>query len=356
MRRRVFCVFYVVFIVFMATSLFSISYESPTLLVTEEEIREYLEHFLTTFAKELENRFDKNSTIYSENINYTVHATISKANGVGIELFPSDSMTINFELVENRIEQMIFPNLSFNVTSPEFEAATFVWTGEAGGTMFGLGNSTGFTLKNLVFITNQGNFLELQEKGSEAYLFDITLDGRYYHTLILKGGNEREYWTKAVAESDAKMVLETKSFLGFQKAQAIKEAVAYPIFVEMLSGILWKQNNARNINYSLLQHEADMNSIRDIAMNTYHFESAFIDKVYNWLDTITPKPIELPEPIWYSIEPWSWLLGGVLAILLEKSSAFIFRKAREPLRNTKEVIKQEFSKLRKQMSKWFQKG
>lgn len=270
-------------------------------------------------------QFGPNSTIYSQYTNYEVYVTISTVHGVGIEFFPSNETQFHFNTVGVPIETTVFPNLGFNVTLPPMNATIFTWTGAPNGTMFEVGNATNTVMQNLMIVTNNGHFLELGEKG-EIYLFDVTVDGRYYHALILRGGNSPDYWNQNTAQKDASIFFETKSFLTDRQAEATKEGMASPIFQTILSEILWKDRNALQIPYTFPEHDADIAAAKELAVDTYHFQSTYVDKFYSWIDQITPKPLVLPEQAWYELAPWSWILGSVVGSTCFEFVLFPLRK------------------------------
>jgi len=310
---------------------------SASEIVTKEDIQDYLLEFSKIFNQQLESRFGLNSTTYSENLHYKAYVTVSNTLGTAIEFFPSNQSELFFRTTADTIENAVFPNLGINTTPPDLDAAIMIWTGEPNGTMF---HVTGHDIlfRNLIFVTNMGHFVTLGAEG-ELYLFAVTVDGRYYHGMILKGGNTKDYWTKDEAEKDAMEFFEHKSFYGFEQAETIRDIMAYPIFVELLSPVLWKQYNAEDIGYTLVQFEHDKNEISKIAVDMYHLKPGYVDGVYEWLEKITPRPIELPEPPWYATAPWDWILSwvtGSLMGVLATQVWFRTRKRKEMLAVAKE--------------------
>ena len=279
--------------------------------ISSTDAENYLKDFFTVFDSKMVQQFGSNSTIYTQYINYEVYVTISTMHGIGIECFPSNKTQFYFNTVDVPIETAVFPNLGFNVTLPPMNASIFTWTGAPNGTMFEVGDATNTEMRNLVIVTNNGHFLELGEKG-EIYLFDVTVDGRYYHALILRGGNSPDYWNQNTAQKDASIFFETKSYLTDRQAEATKESMAYPIFQTMLSQILWKDRNALETNYTLPEHDRDIETVKELAIDTYHLPSTYVDQFYNWLDNITPRQLVLPKQAWYELAPWSWILGGIV--------------------------------------------
>jgi len=307
--------------------------QSSTEIVTPKDIRDYLSEFFKVFNKQLEFRFGLNSSSYFENLYYKIYVTISTTHGVAIEFFPSNKSEAYFIITEKRIKTAVFPDLKFKITPPNLDSTIFTWTGKPNETMFDVGNSTDVILKNLIIVTNKGQFIKLGSKG-EVYLYDITVDGRYYHALILRGSNTKDCWTRDNAKKDAEELLKYKSFYGFKQAETIKEYMAYPVFVELLSPILWKQYNAKDIGYTLIQFENEMNEIRRLAVDTYHLDRNYADRIYAWLEKITPKPIELPEPPWYEVPPWSWILGWMVGVILTSILAYIRSRLIKTIKRT----------------------
>jgi len=320
-------------LLFALPKTYVVNSQSSTEIVTPEDIRDYLSEFFKVFNKQLEFRFGLNSSSYFENLYYGIYVTILTTHGAAIEFFPSNKSEIYFMITENRIETAVFPDLKFQVTPPNLDSTIFTWTGKPNETMFDVGNSTDVVLKNLIIVTNKGRFIKLGTKG-EVYLYDITVDGRYYHALILRGSNTKDRWTRDEAKKDVEELFKYKSFYGFKQAETIKEYMAYPVFVELLSPILWKQYNAKKIGYTLIQFENEMNEIRNLAANTYHLDQNYADRVYAWLEKITPRPIKLPEPPWYEVPPWSWILGSIVGFVITSILAYICFRLRKTIKKS----------------------
>lgn len=293
--------------------------------ISSTDAENYLEDFFTVFDSKMAQQFGSNSTIYTQYINYEVYVTTSTVHGVGIEFFPSNKTQFYFNTVDVPIETAVFPNLGFNATLPPINASVLTWNGEPNGTMIEIGNASNTILQDLVFVTNNGHFIELGENG-EVYLFDVTVDGRYYHALILRGGNSLDYWNQNVAEKDATTFFEQRSLLTYQQAETIKESMAYPIFQIALSKVLWKDRNALEINYTLPEHDRDIEAVKELANDIYHFPSTYVDRFYEWLDDITPRPLELPKQAWYELAPWSWILGGIVGTVCYEIVLFPLRR------------------------------
>ena len=322
MRCFIFSIVFLSLLVTLACLTHSSASLSPMSIADAEG---YLDEFLWVLDEKMIQTFGSNSTTYAQYTDYEVYITVSTVRGVGMEFFPSNETHFNFKTVDVPIETAVFPNLGFNVTLPPINASVLTWNGDPNGTMIEIGNASNTSLRDLVFVTNNGHFIELGEN-EEVYLFDVTVDGRYYHALILRGGNSLDYWNQSTAAKDASIFFETQSFLTYQQAEAIKESMAYPIFQTILSEILWKDRNALQIPYTLPEHDEDIAATKELAVGTYHFQSTYVDKFYSWIDQITPKPLVLPEQPWYAIAPWSWILGIIVGSTCLELVLFPLRK------------------------------
>jgi hypothetical protein len=343
MKRFIFLVVLFTFLFTLTCLTHSDASFSP---ISRTDAENYLEDFLRVFSSKMAQQFGSNSTMYNQYINYEVYVTISTVHGVGVELFPSNKTQFHFNTVDVRIETAVFPSLGFNATLPPINASVLTWGGEPNGTMIMVGDATNTRLVSLVFITNNGHFIELGENG-EVYLFDITVDGRYYHAMILRGGNSLGYWNQSTAEKDATTFFEQQSLLTYRQAETIKESMAYPIFQTVLSEVLWKDRNALETNYTLPEHDRDIEAVKELASNTYHFPSSYVDKFYEWLDDVTPKPLEMPKQAWYELAPWSWILAGIVGGVCFEAVLFPIRKwwgkrnPSVPLQNVKRPRKEK---------------
>jgi hypothetical protein len=246
-------------------------------------------------------------------------------HGVGIEFFPANETHFHFTTIDVPVETAIFPNLGFNATLPPTNQSTVTWNGALNGTMNEIGNASDVIIQGGLWVTNRAHFIDFGENG-EVYLFDVTVDGRYYHALILRGGDSLDYWNQNTAAKDASIFFETQSLLTYQQAEAIKESMASPIFQTILSEILWKDRNALQIPYTFPEHDADIAAAKELAVGTYHFQSTYVDKFYSWIDQVTPKPLVLPKPAWYEQVPWSWILGGIVGTVCYEIVRFPLRR------------------------------
>lgn len=285
--------------------------------MVRENAQEYAEAFIETYNEQVENNFRSEYRKYFDfyaNSPYNINVIISSTHGASIEFVASNESSFDFRTVEQRIELVVFPDIDLNITSLDANATVFIWHGKPSQAMLGI-NGTGNAIYNIIFITNKGHFLDLGIGGS-VLLLNVNVDGRYYYVMVIKGSNTRSSWTRGMAKEDARVLLEQDLFHAFNQSQEIREYMAYPILEELISQIVWKHQHAEEIGYDMLQYYEDLAKVRDIAVNTYHLNSTFVDEILNWLEQIYPK-----KP-WWEVAPNSWILGaiigGLVSILLER--------------------------------------
>lgn len=263
------------FFVFFLFAVITIQANASIPAIPNTDMENYLQMFFNVLDARIAYEFGLNSSAYAQYTNYQVYVTLSNSNGVGVEFFPSNDTEFHFSTVDAPIDRAVFPSLNFNVSLPPTNASILNWNGEAGGTMFEVGNSTGDVMQGLVIVTNNGHFLNIGQNG-EIYLYDVSVDGRYYYALILRGGNTHS-WNQTTAQVDANQ-LSQRTFLTYQQAESIKESAANPVFQSVLSEILFKDRNTEKLNYTFNQHDEDMASVRELAVNTYHFQPTYVDQ------------------------------------------------------------------------------
>lgn len=279
--------------------------------ITNENAQDYTEAFLKTYTQQVENNFRPEYREYFDfyaNSPYKINATISNTHGAAIEFIPSNKSLFDFGTIEQRIELAIFPDVDLNITSLDVNATVFIWSGEPSQAMFVI-NGTGNELKGIIFITNKGHFLDLGIWGS-VLLSNVIVDDRYYYVMMIKGSNTPSSWTKDIAKEEAMRLFEEDLFSAFNRSEEVRKYIAYPILEEMISQIVWKHQHTEEIGYDLLQYYKDLAKVRDLAVNTYHLNSTFVDEILNWLEDIYPK-----QP-WWEVAPYSWVLGAVVGILV----------------------------------------
>jgi len=302
--------------------------------MTKENAQDYAEAFLEAYNQQVENNFRSEYRKYFDfyaNFPYNINATMSSTHGASIEFVPSSKPSFDFKTFEQRIELVVFPDVDLNITSLDVNATVFIWHGKPSQAMLAI-NGTGNAIINIIFITNKGHFLDLGIGGS-VLLSNVNVDGRYYYVIVIKGSNTPNSWTKDIAKEDARVLFEEDLFHAFNQSEEIRKYMAYPILEELISQIVWKHQHAKDIGYDLLQYYEDLARVRDIAVNTYHLNSAFVDEILSWLEEIYPK-----QP-WWEVAPNSWILGaiigGLVSILLERIITRAYKALKQRWRSYK---------------------
>ena len=296
--------------------------------ITKENAQDYAEAFMEAYNQQVENNFRLEYRKYFDfyaNFPYSINATTSSTHGASIEFVVSNESSFDFRTVEQRIEFAVFPDVDLNITSLDVNATVFIWQGEPSQAMLYI-NGTGNVICNIIFITNKGHFLDLGIGGS-VLLLNVNVDGRHYYLMTIKGSNAPSSWAKNVAKEDARTLFEEDLFHAFNKSQEIREYMAYPILEELISQIVWKHQHAEEIGYDMLQYYEDLTRVRDIAVNTYHLNSTFVDEILNWLEGIYPK-----QP-WWEVAPYSWILGAVIGLLVTISLRRVITRAYKALKH-----------------------
>lgn len=277
--------------------------------MTKQDAKDFAEAFLDAYVQQVEDYFRPKYREYFDFYRkspFRIYATISNVHGAAIEFVPSNESLFAYREVEQRIEETIFPYIDLNITSVDAENATvLIFQGgepsEACIAVEGEGNM----ISNMVIITNKRHFIDVETSGS-VLLSNVNVDGIVYNMVIIKGSNKPDSWTKQVAEAEANRIFESDLFQAFNQSIEIREYIAYPILKELIEQVVWKHHHADEIGYDMLQYHEDLTVIRDIAVNTYHLNSTFVDEILDWIES----KYQL-EPQWWEVPPWSWLLGAI---------------------------------------------
>jgi len=128
---------------------------SKTDIVNDGYMREYIDEFLTSISS-LE--FTINVT---NKFNYKVTATISQTKGVAIEFYPNNENVIDIIFIEDSIEH-IFPKIDADV-KPTESSTIIVFEKGINTPCLSPGNNNNITLIKLFLITNNRQFIELQD-------------------------------------------------------------------------------------------------------------------------------------------------------------------------------------------------
>jgi len=297
--------------------------------VTIDDTQEYTETFLETYRQQVEEYFRFEYRKYFDfyaNFPYKARATVSDTHGAAIEFEPSNESLLYFRTTEQRIEMAVFPDVDLNMTSLDINATVFIWHGEPSHATFVV-NGTG-VLSNIICITNKGHFLDLGIGGS-LLLLNMNVDGRFYYVMMIKGNNMISSWAEDKAEEEAIKLFEQDLFHAFNQSAEIRRYMAYPILEKLISQIVWKHQHAEEIGYDMLQYYEDLTRIRDLAVTKYHLNSTFVDEILSWLEDIYPKP---PEPEWWKIAPYSWILGTIVGVPLTLLLERVIRRAYKSLK------------------------
>jgi hypothetical protein len=171
----------------------------------------------------------------------------------------------------------------------------------------------------LEVVTNEGIFVEMGGQGS-LLLLNVKVNERPYFAMMIRGSNTANSWSDEAAKEDALDLFKYDLFNAFNKSEEVREYMAYPLLEQMLSQIEWKHQNAQQIGYDYIQEREDLQKVRDLAVNTYHLNSTFVDEILNWLET------QYPKQSWWEVAPSSWIIGGIVSSVVGIPFALLIEK------------------------------
>ena len=241
--------------------------------VSEQDAENYTQTVLTTYSQKLEGAFREPYRTYFyfySHIPFAVNATVSNTHGCAIEFTPANESSFTFATTTLGIEQAVFPI-----------------TNATGMPMFVV-NGNHNTLEGGFIFTDGGNLLQMANQGT-LWLFNVTVNGRYYFAMMIKGSNSADSWSSEIAKEDAQDLFEDDLFRAFNNSEEVRMYMAYPLLQQLISQIVWKHQHAQDIGYDLLQYREDLQRVRDLAVNTYRLNSTFVDEILNWLESEYPR-------------------------------------------------------------------
>lgn len=317
--------------------------------LSEEDMKTYMQTFLANYNKELEENFRPQFRKYFPfywDYQYYINATISNVHGAALEFTPWDHEVFESNTIDTRVEPTVFEYVDLNITSVANSTGytVVIYTGEPsihGLPFITIKAYSHVFFSDTIFVTNKASFVEAAE-GGELFLSNVIVDGRLFHTLIMRGSNELSAWTAEQAENDAHRFFESDLYWAFNRSEEVREYIAYPELRQLLEEIVWKRLHAEKIGYDLFDFKEDLAKVRDLARDKYYVSTEFVDELLDYLMKIAMTPS--PPPPW-EVAPWSWIFAGLVGVALTAIAAKVYKR----LKPARKKLKKKKRSRRKKM-------
>jgi hypothetical protein len=199
-----------------------------------------------------------------------IDASISTNHGAAVEFIPSEERKFRCRTVTTRIEQVVFPNKNLSIS--KLEDFTKSNPGfRVSAKLIGL--------KNFVVITKNRPFLELLEMGSLRTEEIVVDDINYPNTIIIKGSNRRNAWSRKAAKEEAQHDFRGDFCFAYFNSEEFREFVATPELTHIAKEIDAKQKAGDYIGeYGYLTMQEDIAKL-NAAANAHGVRHEFTENL-----------------------------------------------------------------------------
>lgn len=334
-RQRIVSLF--VAMLFSFSSLVLIIHSSPSSsgAVSKEDMETYVQSFLASYNKELEDNFRpqvrKYFPFYSSYL-YYINATISNVHGAALEFTPWDQEIFEFKTINTRVESTVFKYVDLDITSVANSTGykVLIYTGPIRYDAFiTLRSFSHAVFSNTIVVTNKASFIKVEEE-AELFLSNVIVDRRHFHTLIMRGSNELSAWTTEQAKNDAHRFFEIHLYRAFNQSEEFREYLAYPELSQLVEQIVWKHLHLEG--YDLIAFKEDLVKVRDLARDKYHVSTEFVDEILDYLQK--KMMAQSPPPPW-EVAPWNWIIPGLVGIALTAIATKVYKWLKPPRKKSK---------------------
>lgn len=279
---------YAIILLSLVLALLPIVSCKKSVVVTGAVMEDYAQTYLTDYSNLLQEHIHPNYWEYFAFYeNYHVIATISTVHGAALEFKSSEYELFEVRTVNEKIEQAIFKDKDLNIYDVgPVDYTLFIFTGSAGTLIISVEGT--LSVRNIVFITNKGYFLDVSETGivlTEGIIVDNIV---YYHPILIKGSNRENNWTKEIATEDALRYFVADipdAFLGdaFVVSEEFRKLIAYPELERIAKRLIEKRDKGEyGKENGYLEFERDFNELYETAKR-YGLSSEFAENIYNFL-------------------------------------------------------------------------
>lgn len=313
------------------------SYSASSDVISREGMETYVQAFLDTYNIELEDNFRpqfRDLFPFFSDFTYCKNATISNTRGAVLEFSPWNQEIFDYKTINTRVESTIFKYIDLDTTSVVNSTGykVVIYTGDdpvPGLPFITINPNSHVIFSNIIFVTNRASFTEVKE-GGELFLSNVIVDGRHFHTLIMRGSNELSAWTTEQAEIDAHRFFEIHLYRAFNQSEEFREFLAIPELSQLLEEMI--QKHLYDEEYDLSAFQEDLEEVRELAREKYHISTEFVDDLLDYLEKIALAPSPLP---WWEVAPWSWILGALVSIVVTAIVMYIYRRMRKKSKKEK---------------------
>jgi len=246
-----------------------------------------------------------------------INASISTSHGAAVEFIPSEVRKFQCQTVTTRIEHAVFPNKNLSISRKEGNAKPKL--------LFRILGKLANFRDIEVTTSNERQFLELSEKGSLRTERIVVDDINYPNTIIIKGSNRRNAWSRKAAKEEALSDFRGDFLFAYLESEEFREFVATPELTQIAKKIEAKQTAGKyggehgylelKEDLDALNAAADAHGIRhEFSNNLYEFvkeQPSFRER--HWIFCTLMLGFLLAFLIWLAGWGWKWIwvkLGG----------------------------------------------
>jgi len=234
-----------------------------------------------------------------------IKASISTIHGAAVEFISSEAQKFQCRTLTDRIEQAVFPYKDLSISRIEGNTRPKPFVRVSGK----------LTLFRNAYVTtiNVKPFLELSETGS-LRTEEIVVDGiNYPNTIIIKGSNRRNVWSrKAAKKEEASSDFRVDFFVSYFNSEEFREFVATPRLTHIAEGIVAKEIDGKyKGEYGYLAAREDIAKL-NFAADAYGINHEFSENIYEFVKEQTQWRER--HPIMFNV--MCGIVGGILVILL----------------------------------------
>jgi len=200
-----------------------------------------------------------------------IEASISTSHGAAVEFIPSEAYEFRCQTVKARIEQAVFPNKNLSISKREGKTKPKL--------MFRiLAKLTNFRDIE-VTTSSKRHFFELSETGSLRTEGIVVDDINYPNTIIIKGSNRRNAWSRKAAKEEALYDFRGDSLFAYLESEEFREFVATPKLTHIAKGIVAKKKAGDyGGEYGALRMREDIAKLKSAA-DAYGVKHELIEEI-----------------------------------------------------------------------------
>lgn len=284
-------------------------------LITGKEIKTYANTFLKNYYSLVEQNIKlKQYQVYFdlyEKKPSTAKCFISRKRGASIEFIPFQKESFIVQTIDINIERYIFKDINLNIydTRGNIDYTLVGNARDYKGPIFSLSSRN--IISNIVFITNDGYFLDYSSERASSIFKNIVVDNIHFaNYLLIKASNNKKDWSKLLAKEESQNLFFFELKLAFIHSSEFRKYKLSPVLSSKAEEIVGNENSGDyGGEYGILSFENDLDELRNMAKDN-NINVEFADAV---LETMRRH---LNRPSWFQRNPLLTSILGALFVIL----------------------------------------